>query len=112
MPDADVMLNLHRGRDLAWATLKPAFELAINEAEQAEYEANRLSNIAMTSVLPTYPPWVLRLARAGAAAEPSGPRQCGVFNAEKRCTREAGHSGSHRRVQPDGRVVVFGGEPS
>lgn len=72
MPDADVMANLIRGRDLAWATLKPAFELAINEAEQVEYEANRSCNVAMTRVLPAYPPWVLRLARAGAERQAGG----------------------------------------
>ncbi len=72
MSDADVWVNLVAGRDAAWAALKPAFELAISEAEQVEYEAYRSANIAMTHVEPSYPPWVLRLARAGAACRNEG----------------------------------------
>ncbi len=38
-------------------------------------------------------------------------RQCGVFSAERRCIRESGHDGRHRRVQPDAGVIEFGPIP-
>ena len=64
---SDVVAALCRGRELAWANLRPAFDHAIALAREAEYEADRAGNLAQTSVEPAYPPLVLALAEAGDA---------------------------------------------
>lgn len=56
---------LIRGRDLAWGTLRPAFDHAIAMAREAEYVAAHASNLAQTWIEPSYPPLVSMLADAG-----------------------------------------------
>lgn len=62
---SDIVTALRRGREVAWASLRPAFDHAIALAVEAEYEARRAGNLAQTSVDPAYPPLVLILADAG-----------------------------------------------
>jgi hypothetical protein len=56
--------RLRKAQDLAWAGLKPAFALAIIQAEQADYEASRGANLAQCSVQPAYPPLVVALSES------------------------------------------------
>jgi len=60
-----ILSLLHRGRDLAWADLRPAYDHAIVLAKEAEFEAERAQNLAQTGVAPAYPPLVRLLAEAG-----------------------------------------------
>jgi len=59
-----VVDRLTKAFDLAWSDLKPAFRLAIVQAEQAEYEAARAANLAQCSVQPAYPPLVVALSES------------------------------------------------
>ena len=56
--------NLERGRSLAWANLRPAFDHAIALAKEAEYVAERQANEYAQNVPPAYPPLVEMLASA------------------------------------------------
>lgn len=56
--------NLERGRDLAWANLRPAFDHAIALAKEAEYVAERQTHEYAQNVPPVYPPLVEMLASA------------------------------------------------
>jgi hypothetical protein len=67
----EILERLHTGRGLAWADLIPAFDLAIIQAEQAEYEADRAMNLAQCGASPAYPPLVLKLAES--VPEPPKP---------------------------------------
>lgn len=60
----DVIGRLQAARGLAWAALVPAYDLAIMQAEQAEYEAERAMNLAQCGTSPAYPPLVIKLAEA------------------------------------------------
>lgn len=60
-----VVAALRRGREVAWASLRPTFDHALALAYEAEHEAHRAANLAQTSVTPAYPPLVLALADAG-----------------------------------------------
>ena len=68
---SDLTDRLRTGRGLAWAALIPAFDLAIAQAEQAEYEADRAMNLAQCGTSPAYPPLVVKLAEA--TPEPPKP---------------------------------------
>ena len=68
-----VVDRLRFGRGLAWAALVPVFDLAIAQAEQAEYEADRAANLAQASAAPAYPPLVMKLAESAGKA-PSEPK--------------------------------------
>ena len=59
------MNNLVRGRDLAWASLRPAFEHAMVLAKEAEHRAGTASTAVMQNIPPEYPPLVELLAEAG-----------------------------------------------
>ena len=65
-----VVDQLKSARHCAWASLRPAFDHAIGLAHEAEYEAKRAANVAMTHVAPAYPPLVLRLAEAAPKETP------------------------------------------
>lgn len=60
-----LMIALKAGRASAWAALKPAFDRAIQMAEEAEHIASHASNQVLANITPAYPPIVLDLARAG-----------------------------------------------
>lgn len=66
--EPDIITRLRAARDKAWPELQPAFDLAITQAQQAEYEAARASTIAMTGIEPAYSPLVVALA--GSVASP------------------------------------------
>lgn len=59
--------RLIKARGVAWYALLPAFDLAIMQANQADYEAARAANMAQCSVQPAYPPLVVALAESEAS---------------------------------------------
>ena len=65
------MCNLARGRDLAWASLKPVFEHAMVLAKEAEYRAGVTSTAVMQDIRPDYPPLVELLASAAQEGDAS-----------------------------------------
>jgi hypothetical protein len=65
-----VIERLKAARDLAWASLVPAYDLAIIQAEQAEYEAERACTLAQYGFPAVYPPLVLKLAESVTLPEP------------------------------------------
>ena len=68
-----IVKQLENARGLAWAGLQPAFDHAIVLAKEAEHEANRAMNIAMTGVDTAYPPLVLLLAESVPAIKIDDP---------------------------------------
>lgn len=70
---SSIVRQLESARGLAWAGLQPAFDHAIVLAKEAEHDANRAMNIAMTGVEAAYPPLVLLLAESVPAPESSDP---------------------------------------
>jgi hypothetical protein len=72
-----VITRLRRAREKAWPELQPAFDVAIMQAKQAEYEADRASTIVMSGHEPAYSPLVTALAesvQAPPAVDPWNPR--------------------------------------
>lgn len=72
-----VVTRLRTAREKAWPELQPAFDVAIMQAKQAEYEAERASTIAMIGHEPAYSPLVTALAEsveAPRAFDPWSPR--------------------------------------
>lgn len=72
-PEPNIITRLRAARDKAWPELQPAFDLAITQAQQADYEAARASTIAMTGIEPAYSPLVTALAASVEAPQPSDP---------------------------------------
>lgn len=77
---SDIITRLEAARERAWADLRPAFDHAIVLAKEAEHDADRAMNIAMTGVSAAYPPLVLLLAESVPAppfvdpwAQPAAP---------------------------------------
>lgn len=75
-----IITRLAEARERAWPDLRPAFDHAIALAKEAEHDANRAMNIAMTGVDAAYPPLVHLLAMSVPAppvvdywAEPAKP---------------------------------------
>lgn len=64
-----VMQALRHGRGVAWDSLIPAFDTAIQQAREAEYLSAHYSPMYGTDISPNYPPLVLDLARAGGWTE-------------------------------------------
>lgn len=65
--ESPIIVRLRTARDKAWPALQSAFDVAIGQARQAEYEAERASIIAMSGFEPVYSPLVLALAESVAA---------------------------------------------
>jgi hypothetical protein len=68
--ESSVVTRLRTARQKAWAELQPAFDIAIMQAKQAEYEADRATIIAMTGCMPAYSPLVTALAESVEVPEP------------------------------------------
>lgn len=68
----DVVERLSLGRELAleqWPKLVATFDHAIALALEAQYDANRVAQEAMTAVEPCYPPMVNLLAYASPTSD-------------------------------------------
>jgi hypothetical protein len=75
--ESSVVTRLRTARQKAWAELQPAFDIAIMQAKQAEYEAERASTIALTGHEAAYSPLVTALAESvetPRAFDPWNPR--------------------------------------
>lgn len=72
---SDVMRDLLKVRSVAWAALIPAIDHAIALAREAEYEAERASNLVQVGIPAAYPPLVESLAAAASGA--LGDESCG-----------------------------------
>jgi len=69
--ESPTVARLRATREKAWPELRIAIDMAIMQALQAEHEASRASNMAMTGFDPSYPPLVTALSLSAPAAEPA-----------------------------------------